>query len=660
MTINDIAKLAGVSTSTVSKIMNNKDSHINENTRQRVLSIIKEYNYKPYAKIRNNTAGTFTLGIVFSGNTGTDSDILFGISAYAQAHGYAPLVLYTTGTPDENLKCLSILASRNVNGIIWKVNDSDSGDIPDGNFFDMLRASLDDTGIPYIIISDFKSDHSLFIDYERIAFSLTKQLIAMHHTKIGCLVHGDDSRSRAVISGFRHCLTENGIICDDTDMIQSAQLSTQPPDTLWQHTALLCSHQALALSLYILLRQNKFSIPDDISIVSLLDDSAGIVSCPRITGIPVPGSLFGKYICEHIISLYEAGLPPDHQKAEKILSEACLALTEPATLGTPASYRKKAILCVGTINYDCTIISDHFPRSGSTLMATSSSYSLGGKGANQAVGAARLGQKVILIGKIGDDANSVQIINLLNRSGVMTHAVSREKGTESGKAYIQLKSNGDSTITVVPGANRYLLPEYILSCENEFRRAGYCMISGEMHPDTVAETCRLCRRYGVKTIFKPAGVSCLPDKLYPLADIFVPNQTEAALLSGIENNVEKQADFFMAKGAECVIITLGPDGCYLRTPDASSHFPACRFFSVVDNTGAADAFIGALASYLSMGYSMAESISIAQTAAAFSVSRVGCASATIDKATLENYLNMKGHAIIPNAPSDCQRPLCGQ
>ena len=96
MTIKDIAKLASVSTSTVSKIMNNKDSHINENTRQRVLSIIKEYNYKPYANIRDNTANTFTLGVVFSGKSACmDSDILLGISSYAQTHGYASFVLYS-------------------------------------------------------------------------------------------------------------------------------------------------------------------------------------------------------------------------------------------------------------------------------------------------------------------------------------------------------------------------------------------------------------------------------------------------------------------------------------------------------------------------------------------------------------------------------------
>ncbi len=651
MTIKDIAELAGVSTSTVSKIMNNKDFHINENTRQRVLSVIKEYNYKPYAKIRSNTAGTFTLGVVFPGHSRTDSDILYGISSCAQARGYAPLVLYSAGTSDENLKCLSLLVSRNVNGIIWKINDAPGESLSDKGSSSMLRSALEDTGIPYLIVTDYSSEHTLSIDYEQLGYSLTERLTVMHHTRIGCLVQGDDSRSQAVASGFRRCLAEHGLPCDSTDIIQSSELSVPVPDTLWQHSALLCSHQALALSLYVLLRQHKYSIPDDVSIVSLLDGPADMISHPRITGIPVPGTLFGKYICGRIISLYEGGTSPD-PRTEELLSEAYRSLTASATLGTPASYRQKAILCVGTINYDCTIISDHFPRSGSTLMAKSSSYSLGGKGANQAVAAARLEQKAILIGKIGDDANSVQIIDLLNRFGVLTHAVSREKGAESGKAYIQLESNGDSTITVVPGANRYLLPEYIRSCENEFRHAGYCMISGEMHPGTVIETCRLSRRYGVKTIFKPAGVSCLPDQLYPMADIFVPNHTEAALLSGIENDTEKQAEFFMAKGAGCIIITLGPDGCYLKSRDTSRRFPACRLFSVVDNTGAADAFIGALASYLSMGYSLEESISTAQAAAAFSVSRVGCASATIDKATLENYLSLKGHTLVSDSPQD--------
>jgi len=647
MTIKDIAKLAGVSTSTVSKIMNNKDSHINENTRQRVLSVIKEYNYKPYANIRSNAANTFTLGVVFSGrNSCMDPDILQGISSHAQAHGYAPFILYSAGTADENRKCLSLLLSKNVSGIIWKMNPAESAELPEKNTFEHLYAALESSAIPHLIITDFKSEHSLSIDYERLAYSLTEQLIDMHHTEIGCLVRNDDARSQAVVSGFRQCLMKRGLFCRNTDIMREADFHITVPDALWKHTALLCSHHLLALSVYGLLRRNKYSVPDDISIVSILEDSAGFISYPQITGIRIPGKLFGEYLCSRMITLYETGISPDAAPEKELLSKACGRLTKPVTLNSPATYRQSAVLCVGTINYDCTIISDHFPKSGATLMATSSSYSLGGKGANQAVAAARLGQKAILIGKIGDDSNSVQIINMLNQFGVLTHAISREKGTESGKAYIQLESNGDSTITVVPGANKYLSPEYILSCENEFRHAGCCMISGEMRPETVIETCRLGRKYGVKTIFKPAGVSCIPDELYPLADIFVPNHTEAALLSGFENDTKSQADFFIKKGAECVIITLGSDGCFLRTKNTSCHYPACHFFSVVDNTGAADAFIGALASYLSMGYSIEKSISIAQIAAAFSVSRVGCASATIDKGTLENYLNMKGQGLL--------------
>ena len=644
MTIKDIAALAGVSTSTVSKIMNNKDSHINENTRQRVLSIIKEYNYKPYANIQNHTANTFTLGVIFSGqNTCMDSDILLGISACAQTHGYATFILYSAGTVEENLKCLSLLVSRNVSGIIWKINPSAKDSSENEDTFQQLHSSLESCGIPYAVITDFKSEHTLFIDYESIGCALTEQLIKMHHTEIACVIQGDDARSQAVLSGFRRCLMEHGLFCQNSDIIYESELRAPVPDMFWTHSALLCSHHSLALSLYGLLRQNKYSVPNDISIVSMLEDSGGFISYPQITGIRILGKLFGEYIGSHIITLYETGFPPEEDSRDGLLSRICTPLTGSATLDFPASYRQNAILCVGTINYDCTIISDRFPRSGSTLMATSSSYSLGGKGANQAVAAARLGQKTILIGKIGDDANSVQIINQLNQFGVLTHAVSREKGIESGKAYIQLKSNGDSTITVVPGANKYLSSEYILSCESEFQHAGYCMISGEMRPETVIETCRLGRKYGVKTIFKPAGLSCIPDELYALADIFVPNHTEAALLSCIENDAEKQADFFIKKGSSCIIITLGAEGCYLRTRDISSHYPACHFFSVVDNTGAADAFIGALTSYLSMGYSIEKSITIAQVAAAFSVSRVGCASATVDKVTLENYLNMTGN-----------------
>lgn len=333
MTIKDIAALAGVSTSTVSKIMNNKDSHINENTRKRVLSIIKEYNYKPYANIRDNTANTFTLGVVFSGKRiCMDSDILFGISSYAQSHGYAAFALYSTGTTEEDLKALSLLISRNVSGIVWKINPLESGEAQDEEAVRQLHAALDPSGIPYVILSDLKSEHTLCIDHEEIGYALTERLIELHHTEIGCVIQGEDAKSQAVLSGFRRCLMEHGLLCQPSDILYASELHTPLPEAFLTHSALLSSHHFLALSLYGLLLQNKYSVPGDISIVSPLEDSAESVTYPQITGIRILGKSFGEYVCKRIITLYETGLPLEEDPKNALFSEICTPLTEPVTL----------------------------------------------------------------------------------------------------------------------------------------------------------------------------------------------------------------------------------------------------------------------------------------------------------------------------------------
>ena len=145
------------------------------------------------------------------------------------------------------------------------------------------------------------------------------------------------------------------------------------------------------------------------------------------------------------------------------------------------------------------------------------------------------------------------------------------------------------------------------------------------------------RRNNVTTIFKPSVLEEMPEELYKTIDIMVPNKKEASTLCPEYSSVEQQAEYFFNRGIPVVIITLGHEGCYLKTRDTSRYFPAVNL-AVVDTTGGADAFISALASYLFDGYTLEKSIQIAMIAAAFCVSRQGVSSALIDKNSLEVYI----------------------
>lgn len=643
MTIKDIAKLAGVSVSTVSKIINNKDAYINESTRQRVLSIVKEYHYKPYAGVKSE-ANTFTFGIVIPRDPDivTEAEIMTmiaGITREAQEQGYAVILLRSDTGEGSERKCISQLVSKNVSGILWypipsNAKKAETPSPVSESERDIVIQELGRSSIPYLVISDPSLPDSVCPAYEELGYFATEKLLSRYHTDILCAVHDDSLRSQKIAEGFRRAMVDHNLLVPVQNICRASALAETPADYSGSFSAILCTDQSDALALFGHLTSYHYSVPDNFSIVTALDYPQAAVPYPELSGISLNSSAFGRVLAQTLITMNETG----SQTFKKETFDLPLTFIEGRTLDVPYSRRSKSILCIGTINYDCTIISDRLPQSGTSLMAFSSTYSIGGKGVNQAVGVARLGHKVILIGKTGNDPDSARIMKELNINGVLTHAVSHEIGHETGKAYIQLEANGDSTITVVPGANQYLTSEYVRSQEAVFSDASYCMITGEMPLETIIEACLMCSKHQVKTVFKPAAINALPDMLYPLIDYLIPNSYEASTLSGIKHQPSLQADYFLNKGVNCVIITLGASGCYMKNASQEGSYPACHMFSVVDNTGAGDAFVSAFTSCLYTNKSLEDSIRIAQIAAAFNVSKVGSAPSMIDRKTLDNFI----------------------
>ena len=202
-------------------------------------------------------------------------------------------------------------------------------------------------------------------------------------------------------------------------------------------------------------------------------------------------------------------------------------------------------------------------------------------------------------------------------------------------------------ITILTGANQNLRPPDILFYEKLFINASYCLLQTEIPEDAVETAARLARSRGVHNILKPAAMNRISDSLMELIDIFVPNKKEAELLCPSVSDIEGKAEEFLKKGAKTVIITLGHSGCYIKAPEFTGYIPAADF-TPIDTTGAADAFIAALASYLSFGYPIAKAARIATYAAGFCVSRQGVIPALIDKNSLETYIKRIEPDILQN------------
>lgn len=626
MTIKDIANLAGVSISTVSKIVNNKAENINIETKNRVLKIVKEYNYTPYGAAKSiSSARTFLIGVLLK-RTSQMHLMLNGILQTAQKHGYNVLICDSADNPKQELKHITALCRHKIDGVLWEPVCEES--LSQARHFK-------EQNIPISYINSSFPQEACCLDFSQMGYAAAKKLLDYRHTHICCLTKPGSLRSDMVFEGFKKCLFDHEI-----PYTEDRKISVFDPDFYTQisrqgFTGVVSTHFESALSLYEKVDSFHYHIPSDLSLVSLREDGREAICFPRISSIRIPYERFGEKACESLIARCEEQSEPEFA----LFEFGDLLFDHEESISEPPSCRYKKLVSVGSINMDITLNVEEPPSSGSTIITTSSCMALGGKGANQAIASARLGREVTIIGKIGNDYDSTMIYDSLKKEQVLTLGLRRDSASITGKAYIHVQKDAESSITILPGANQNLFPEDISSREHLFEGCGYCLISTEIPVETCICAAETARKYGAQTIVKPAALKTLPDKLLKNTDIFVPNRKEAALLCPQETEVDKQAAFFFSLGCPVVIITLGHRGSYLRTKDMACAFPAAAFPSV-DSTGDADAFIAALASYLTEGCPLEKAIPIATYAAGFCVSRTGVVPALVDKASLENHIRI--------------------
>jgi ribokinase len=291
----------------------------------------------------------------------------------------------------------------------------------------------------------------------------------------------------------------------------------------------------------------------------------------------------------------------------------------------------KRILVVGSSNTDLIIRAPEIPRPGETLLGGEFSAVPGGKGANQAVAAARAGGNVVFIAAVGDDSYGTEAIKGYRLDHINTEDIKVCKDIPSGVAMITVSHGGENAITVAPGANSHLEPDDLEETEEAFDEAELMLVQLEIPVETVSKAIELCNEFNTRVILNPAPATTLPVKLLAGTDILTPNETEAEILTGIvicnESDAVKAADHLHQLGVKTVIITLGAGGAYLSDP-ASGVRKMVPGFKVtpVDSTAAGDVFNGQLAVALTEGKSLEDAVVIAHAAAALSVQKMGAQS----------------------------------
>jgi len=302
--------------------------------------------------------------------------------------------------------------------------------------------------------------------------------------------------------------------------------------------------------------------------------------------------------------------------------------------------KKAKIVVVGSSNTDMVLKVPRIPAPGETIMGGDFFIIAGGKGANQAVAAARAGAAVTFLACTGGDDFGRQAIDGYKMDGIDTSFVKVMAGVHSGVALINVSDDGENSITVSPGANSYLLADDIRSGIMAFREVKMVLVQLETPLPTVEAVAETASSLNVNLILNPAPAAILPESLLKKISIITPNETEAALLTGRKHfddqDVPAMAQQLFEKGIKTVILTLGKKGVYLKTADHAGFIPGYTV-KAVDTTAAGDVFNGALAAALASDISLKEAIDFAQRAAAISVTRMGAQPSAPQKTEIDAF-----------------------
>ncbi|OOH87700.1 ribokinase [Pasteurellaceae bacterium 15-036681] len=302
---------------------------------------------------------------------------------------------------------------------------------------------------------------------------------------------------------------------------------------------------------------------------------------------------------------------------------------------------RKRLCVLGSINVDHVIRVPYFPKAGETLTGYGYQIAYGGKGANQAVAAARMGALTRFIGCIGDDQIGQTMKQAFTQDGIDVSTVTSIPNQSTGLAMIQVADSGENSIVISAGANADLSCELVESYKESIQQADVLLMQLESPLASIELATQLAKQAGTQVVLNPAPAQKLPQSLLAQLDMITPNETEAEILTGIkvvdEQSAQQAAEHFHQLGIKTVLITLGSKGVYVSEQCQGEIIAGFRV-EAVDTTAAGDTFNGALVCGLLEGKTLSESIRFAHAAAAISVTRLGAQSAIPTRAEVDKFL----------------------
>lgn len=284
------------------------------------------------------------------------------------------------------------------------------------------------------------------------------------------------------------------------------------------------------------------------------------------------------------------------------------------------------IVIVGSSNMDIYTWTDHLPEQGETVIGERYWMGMGGKGANQAVGASQLGAQSVMVGRIGNDLFGQQMLDTLRGYGINCDLIKIDPDAGSGVALVIVDKDAENIIAVVPGTNMRITPDDVLAAAEQIQLADVVMMQLEIPLAAIETAIDLALESGTLCILNPAPARPLPDNILQKVDLLTPNQNEVKVLTGISADTvpgaEAAARTLLAKGVKSVIVTMGADGALIVRPDDTLHVAGFEV-DAFDTSGAGDAFMAGLGVALAEGQSLAEAVRFANGVGALSATKPG-------------------------------------
>lgn len=627
MNIREIAALAGVSASTVSKILNHNDKSISEKTRTHVLDVIKEHQYVRYANYNSYAdSGHSHLLAFFTQTDYIDPFLLPEVEAAASWLGYGVIICNISVPYTDNLhRYMKMIFHQGVEGIFLAFKDEH-----------LITDAISENyrNIPIVAFSSHRIDscNTYILNYRECAMQATSRLISLGHYRIACITEANTSQfTQAFLDGYKHTLHKNVLFSDESviEFNQQTFSFSKDPIILQQlkYSGIVCQSTSIAHAITNELCKYNYYCPNNYSLICASTDiPISPNTIPATATYQIPLKSLAASATEYLIHLIE-----EHRAYSFVNRNFSPSFIDGNSLSSHTEDETQ-ILIVGDCRLDINLQVQKLPSAGECLAPIKVSMVSGGKATNQAIGVGKLAGNVYIIGCVGNDKNGDQIISSLKENSVHTDALLQTASAPTGTSYIIIPPDGKSSIISCVGANEALTTNNLRPFEHLFQTSDYCLLSTELKKDINDYVITKCGKYGIKLFLKPSSpeINTLDInyqetfslKWLPQITYLIPNLKELNTILPGNQNYEEKADFLYSNGCQNVIITLGDKGSYLRNQNYALHIPAAEF-PLVDSTGAANIFIAALAISLSQNSPLLYAICYATYAAGFSVTQMG-------------------------------------